>query len=65
MKINIKVLKIAMARKQFNGADLAREAKVTSSSINYILNGKRNPSTKMLGTIAKALDVDVTELLED
>lgn len=65
MKVNIKMLKIAMARKQFNSADLARVANVTNSSINYILTGKRNPTTKMLGVIAAALEVDVTELIEE
>lgn len=65
MKLNVKLFKIAMARKQLNGPELAKNMNVSYSSISYFLNGKRQPSMKMLGALAKALDVDVTELIED
>ena len=65
MKLNIKVFKIAMARKKINAPELAKMAGVSYASISYFLSGKKNPSTKMLGALAEALGVDVTELIED
>lgn len=65
MKLNSQALKIEMARKKMNGADLARMANVSLSMISLIVSGKRNPSLKMLGLIAEALCVDVTTLIEE
>ena len=65
MKLNTEDLKIAMARKQLNGPELAKNMNVSYASISYFLSGKRQPSTKMLGVLAEALEVDVTELIED
>lgn len=64
MKIDPLKLSIAMANKQFSFARLSEMAGVSRVSLSYINSGKRcKPVTA--GKIAKALDVDVTELLED
>jgi transcriptional regulator with XRE-family HTH domain len=65
MNIDIRKLKIAMARKQYNAPALAEKLNVTKQTISSILNGTRNPSLKMLGRLATALEVDVTELIEN
>lgn len=65
MEINAKKLKIAMARKCMSSTDLAKAVGCSKESINQIISGKRGVPTKKLGEIAKALEVDVTEILED
>lgn len=67
MKINDKKMKIALARKSMSVSDLACICGISPNTINsWIKNkGKRNPTTRTLGIVAKALEVDVTELIED
>ncbi len=67
MELSITKLKIALARKSMNITDLSLASGVSCNTINSWLkrSGKRNPTTKALGKIANALDVDVTELIED
>ena len=61
MKINEKKMRLAMAR---NSKDLAEKVGCTVRSIQQTLAGKSIP-TKKLGQIAKALEVDPAELIED
>jgi len=65
--MSTKKLKIALARKSMNISDLAIETGISNNTINSWLKntGKRNPTTKLLGKVAKVLDVDVTEIIED
>lgn len=64
MKINSLKLSIVMAEKELNYSELSRLSNVSRTSLSYISSGKNcNPAT--VGKIAKALEVDVTELLED
>jgi transcriptional regulator with XRE-family HTH domain len=67
MNLNITKFKIALARKSMNISDLSSASGVSSNTINSWLknSGKRNPTTKALGKVAKALDIDVTELIEE
>lgn len=44
---------------------LALNTKMDLTSINEIENGKRNPSLKTLGKIAKALSVSISTLLSE
>ena len=65
MRISKTKLQIAMARKLFNAPDLAKEAGISYAEVSYLLSGKRNPTIKTVGKIAKALNIDVTEILEE
>ncbi len=65
MNIDVKQFTIALANAEMNTADLARCTGISLNSIRAYVNKKRKPTTKAMGKIAKALNVDVTELLED
>jgi len=67
MKLNIVKFKIILARKQMNPKDLAMVSGMSYNSINSWIKstGRRNPSLKTLGRLAEALEVDVTELIEN
>ena len=63
MKVNRKKLRLAMARKCMNTADLSVKAEMPVQTINGVLRGRSiRPAT--LGRIAKALEVDVTEIMD-
>lgn len=64
MKISKSKLNIALARKQWNQRDLRDNAIVSAQTILNLNKGKSvMPAT--VGKIAAALDVDVTEIIED
>lgn len=64
MKANRENLRLAMARACMNPQDLAKAAKMPPQTVNGVLRGRSvRPAT--LGRIAKALGVDVTEILEE
>ena len=64
MRINIKKLNIAQATKCFSNIELSQSANVGLQTITEIKNGKRTPTLKTIGKIARALNCDVTELIE-
>lgn len=65
MKIDIEKLKIAQANSCLSNIELCRNAEIGALTLIEIKNGKRkSPTLKTLGKIAKALNVDVTDLLE-
>ena len=56
-------LRLAMARACMNPQDLAKAAEMPPQTVNGVLRGRSvRPAT--LGRIAKALGVDVTEILK-
>ena len=63
MTINRKKLRLAMARACMNTADLAEAAQIPRPTLNNAIKG-RGVRTGTLGKIARALGVDVTELIE-
>lgn len=64
MKANKDKLLLAMARVCMNPQDLAKAAEMPPQTVNGVLRGRSiRPAT--LGRIAKALGVDVTEIMED
>ena len=67
MKLNIRALKITLARRQMSVKELAERTGISYNTISSWLktSSNRNPSLKMLGMISVALEVDVTELIED
>lgn len=64
MKINTKALFVAMAENQMNFGQLAKKSGVCRSTIDSLRAGN-NCSPATVGAIAKALDKNVSELLED
>lgn len=63
MKVNRNKLRLAMARACMNTIDLSVKAEIPVQTINGVLRGRSiRPAT--LGRIAKALGVDVTDILE-
>ncbi len=64
MKINSKKLEIAMARTCLSITDFAVTAELPVQTLNRVMRGSGvRPGTA--GKIARALGVDVTEILEE
>ena len=64
MILNRKKLELSMARACMNTDDLQKTSKLPRPTLNNAITGRSvRPAT--VGKIAKALDGDVTELLED
>ena len=64
MKASKRKLEIAMAANCMNTKDLQKAVGIPRPTINNVIGGKNvRPAT--LGAVAKALEVDVTEILED
>lgn len=53
-----------MAKKNLNQKDLAQKANLSKATVSYIVNGK-SCADETVQKLAKALDVDVKELLEE
>ena len=64
MKIDFQKLQIAMANACMNKGDLAEAAGISRISISAYFSGKRKPSGKTIGKLAKALNISVTEIIE-
>ncbi|MDU4750427.1 MAG: helix-turn-helix transcriptional regulator [Clostridium butyricum] len=63
MELNLKKLKIAQAKACLSTNELVEKTKLSRSTISKVLNGTTKPSIKSAGLIAKALDVDITEII--
>lgn len=64
MKANKRKLEIAMARECMSAEDLRATSRMPRTTVNNVIEGRSvRPAT--IGRIAKALGVDVTEILED
>lgn len=64
LKISKSKLEIAMARAELNRNALAEKAQMPVPTIrNVLMRGTCKPAT--VGRIAKALGVDVTDIIED
>lgn len=48
-----------------NKGDLAESAEISRVSISKYFSGKRSPSPKTVGKIAKALNVPVSDIIEN
>ena len=64
MKLDPIKLKLAMARKEYNAVELAKITDLSRNTITGYMNGSRMPRIELLGKIAKALDVDPADLVE-
>ena len=64
MKADRKKLELAMARACMNTGDLVKTSAMPRPTVNNVIVGKGvSPAT--LGRIARALGVDVTDILDD
>lgn len=64
MKVSRDKLNLAMARACMNTAELTRVAEMPRPTVNNAITGRDvRPAT--IGKIARALGVDVTEIIED
>ena len=63
MKINVKKLEILLARECINNKELRERAKIGYATLVHIKQGK-NILPITVGKIARALNVDVTDLLQ-
>lgn len=62
-KDKINRIKVVLAEKDISYKDLAAMVKKTPSSISRICNNDFQPTLKLLREIARALKVDIRELL--
>lgn len=64
MKLDKEKIKLLMARREVSVTELAERCGKTKQRISTILNSV-NVSPKTAGMLARALEVDVTEILAD
>lgn len=64
MKLNAWKIKILLAEKEMNQADLANKCGVNRQQINEILS-RESCTLKTLGKIAKALGIPVAEIVRE
>lgn len=63
MKADQKKLELAMARACMSTGDLVRMSAMPRPTVNKVIMG-RNVRPATIGRIARALDVDVTDIME-
>lgn len=64
MKANRRKLELAMAKACMNTSDLQKAAGMPRPTVNSVIGGRSSrPGT--IGRIAKALGIDVTEIIDD
>jgi transcriptional regulator with XRE-family HTH domain len=62
-KLKINRLKVVLAEKEISQKDFAKTLSVDPNTISRICNNEQQPTLKTLHKMAKALDVDIRELL--
>lgn len=65
MNINVNKIRIAQANECLSVNELVEKTGLGRATVLKIINGCSAPSLKSIGLIAKALNVDVKELLLD
>jgi len=65
MNLNLEKLRIAMAKECLSVNDLVEKTGLGRITVSKIINGRQKPTTKTVGIIAKALKVDVLEIISD
>ncbi|GEA33602.1 helix-turn-helix domain-containing protein [Clostridium diolis] len=63
LKLDVKKLLLLQAKACLNTNELAKRASMPRTTITNIVHRKRNATPKSIGLLAKALGVDVSELL--
>jgi transcriptional regulator with XRE-family HTH domain len=65
MKLNSRRIQILMAEQIINAKELAQKAELSRAFIENCINGNVNPRPATIGRIANALNVPVTDIIED
>lgn len=65
MRLNLKKVNIEMANQCLSKRGLSEKSGINYVTLVPYLNGKRDPKSEILGRIAKALDVDPEEIIEE
>lgn len=63
MNIDLRKFKTAQARACLSVNELADKSGLGRATVSKIINGAATPSIKSVGLLAKALSVDVTEII--
>jgi transcriptional regulator with XRE-family HTH domain len=64
MKLNLKKFEIVIARNCMSIKKLSKKSGVQEATISKIKNNKQKASIVTIGKLAKALDVDVLEIVD-
>lgn len=65
MDLDLNKLKLAQARACLSVNELVDKTRLGRGTISKILNGKVKTTPKTIGLIAKALNVDVSEIINE
>ncbi|WP_419867515.1 helix-turn-helix transcriptional regulator [Clostridium perfringens] len=65
MNLDLNKLKLVQARACLSTNDLSKMTELSRATISRVINGKVKATPKTIGLIAKALNVDVIELLSE
>lgn len=65
MNLNLENIRIAMAKECLSVNDLVEKTGLGRATVSKIINGRQKPKTKTIGIIAKALKVDVLEIISN
>lgn len=63
IELDIKKFGVAQAKACLYLNELSEKSGVTREGISKLIHGKRNATPKTIGLLAKALNVDVTEII--
>ena len=64
MRLNIGVMKLEMTKKGMNQNELAKEAGIDKATLSLLMTKKRRGRLSTWEKIAKALELDIFELVE-
>lgn len=65
MNLNLKKVRIAQAKACLSVNELSNKSGLGRATVSKILNGAATPSIKSVGLLAKALNIDVVEIIND
>lgn len=65
LKFDLKKVEILKAKSCLSTNEIVEKTGLGRTTVSRVLNGTVNPSAKSAGLIAKALNVDITELIVD
>lgn len=63
MELEIVKVKTVQARACLSINDLVEKTGLGRATVSKVINGKQKPTPKTIGLLAKALNVDVTEII--
>ena len=65
MNLDLNKLKLIQARACLSTNDLTEMTRLSRATVSRVINGKVKATPKTIGLIAKALNVDVAEIISD